>query len=294
MNWKLVITIMGLLSSVFLIGCSEDDNVETVHSDAIATVDIWSLFQVVSDGEGYVQAEAQLTRGQPPADPEANVTYVKLVADDELWLSAGPDIESLTFTDDIFGGFSALEDSQALFVEAVSTPSESYEFLFIRVESIEDGRWYSARLPVSEEREYRVVLFRNSDVGTSDREPDVVLPLAYEITSPTIETSSLHFSRSEDDILIEWDSIDSLATVELEANTTCLDDAVGTFVGEPSVLDSGSVTISAGALVSESLSGTCSTTVHIRKVRRGEFDSNFSGGRIVGYEIRSIAITTVD
>ncbi len=292
MNWTLTKIIFVLFAPAFFMGCSDSDNIETVHSDAVATNEIYALLQVVADGEGYVHAEAQLTRGAPPADV-TDATFVKLVDDDELWLSAGPDIESITFTDDIFGGFSDLDESQALFFEAQNASNESYEFLFIRVVSIEDGRWYSARLPVSEEREYRVALFRNTDIGTSARDSVVVLPLAYEITSPAIQTPPLEFSRSTDDILIEWDVIDTSATVELEANTTCLDDAVDSF-GVSGLVDDGSLTISSGDLDSELLNGSCSTTLNIRKARLGQLDARFNGGIVQGYEVRSVVITTVD
>ncbi len=278
-----------VFSSVcFLFSCGTDSG-DSVNSDAVATSDIYATFQVVSDGDGYVYAEAQLTRGITPSESFSEFAFVRLVDQDELWLSAGEDIESLSLSGDLFESFKDLDGTQDVF-RAASSPRESYEFLFVRVTINDFGTWYSARLPLSEEREYRIALFRDEDVGASARESVVVVPDAFDIVAPV---QSERFSRTEDDIVVQWDVLDSVSSVEIEAVTTCSDESVETFLVSENV-DVGSYTISAGALAEDTLNGACSTTLNVRKVRLGQFDSRFIGGAVHGYEVRRVVIVTED
>ncbi len=274
---------------VFMLCACGTDSEDTVNSDAVATGDIYATFQVVSDGDGYVYAEAQLTRGITPSESFSEFAFVRLVDKDELWLSAGEDIESLSLSDNLFERFKDLEDTQGVF-RAASSPRESYEFLFARVTINNFGTWYSARLPLSDDREYRVALFRDEDVGASARNSVVVIPDTFEITSPL---QSERFSRMDDDIVLEWDAVDVQSSVEVEAVTTCSDESVETFLVTETT-DAGSYTISAGELAEDTLNGACSTTLNVRKVRLGQFDSRFVGGAVHGYEVRRIVIVTED
>lgn len=274
------ILLLTFMSSLF-IACYDDDN--TVNSDGVATGQIYATFQIIADGDDYVYAEAQLTDGIPPLNTEDEATFVQLVGNDELWLSAGEDLREVDISDDIFGSFSDLEDTQAPFKSA-SRRRESYDFLFSRVIINELGTWYSARLPESEEREYHISLFRDRDDGTTARDSIVTLPESFNVTSPV---SGDRMSRSGDDIVVQWSNADSVSSIEVEANTTCQGNSFDS-VSVSDNIDVGMLTISAGVLDSELLSGTCSTTLNVRKIRVGQFDSKFIGGAVNGYQIRRI------
>ncbi len=280
------------LSAIFLavaslVACDDDDDTERVLSDGVATGQIFATFQVISDGEDDVYAEAQLTLNVSPRNATESGSFIHLVGNDELWLSAGPDIEDLALDDNLFGGFQDLGDSQAQF-DTTLTQRESYDFLFSRVIINTIGAWYSARLPQTDDREYRVALFRDRADGVSARDSVVILPDAFTITSPVSQSS---LSRSSDDIEISWSNIDPSSSVEVEAITTCAGNDFDTYSVIEEV-DDGSITLSAGDLDSTELSGTCSTTLNIRKYRIGEFDSRFIGGTVNGYQIRRIVIQT--
>lgn len=287
MKYKLVkLALVGVAISA-LVACYDDDDNKRVSSNGVATGQMFATFQVVSDGEADVYAEAQLTLNVPPANASDSSSFIRLVGDDELWLSAGPDIEDISLEDNIFDSFRDIGDTQTIF-ENTRTQRETYDFLFSRVIINELGTWYSARLPQSEEREYRVVLFRDRDDGVSARDSVVVLPEAFTVSSPVSGTS---FSRSADDIEITWSNVDPLSSVEVEAITTCVGNDVDTFSVIEEV-DDGAITLSAGDLDSTSLSGVCSTTINIRKYRLGQFDARFIGGAVNGYQIRRVVIVT--
>lgn len=269
------------------IGACDDDSDPQIRSDSVATGQMFATFQVVSDGEDNVYAEAQLTYNVPPLNVSNSTDFIQLVANDELWLSAGPDIEAVAIDDNIFGAFRDLDDTQATFNQSYSQ-RESYDFLFSRVIINELGTWYSARLPQSAEREYHVSLFRNNNIGTDARNSSVTLPEPFTVTAPV---SGARLSRSSDDIDITWNSIDADSTVEMEAITTCSSSNVETYSTTENS-DDGSITIPAGDLDLPSLTGTCSTTINLRKIRIGNFDARFIGGAVNGYQIRRIVIVT--
>ncbi len=279
--------LVSILLMVSLITACGDDSDPQVRSDSVATGQMFATFQVISDGEDYVYAEAQLTRNVPPLNVSNSTDFIHLVDNDELWLSAGPDIEAIAIEDNIFGAFRDLENTQAEFQQSYSQ-RESYDFLFSRVIINELGTWYSARLPQSAEREYRVALFRHQDTGTPARDSVVTLPPPYNVTSPI---SGSQLSRSTDDIDITWNDIDPLSSVEVETVTTCANNNVETFA-TTELSDDGAITIAAGELTADTLTGTCSTTINIRKIRIGQFDARFIGGTVNGYQIRRMVIVT--
>lgn len=275
------------LMSPLLVACGGGDD-NTVLSEGVATGQMYATFQVISDGDGDVYAKAQLTDGIPPLSAVDESTFVRLVGSDELWFSAGDDLRDTDISDDIFGGFQDLEDVQAPFKSSV-TRRDSHDFLYVRVIISELGTWYSARLPESEALEYRISLFRDGDDGTSARDSVVILPEAFNLVSPS---TSERLSRSEEDIVITWTNADAASSVEVEAITTCADTSFDSY-SVMQTIDVGTLTINAGDLDSVLLSGNCSTTLNVRKVRIGEFDSRFIGGAVNGYQVRRMVFVTV-
>ncbi|MFL0810276.1 MAG: hypothetical protein K6L76_07665 [Agarilytica sp.] len=282
-------SIAGLSIASFLSACGGNSEDDQIRSDSVSTGQIFATFQVISDGDSHVYAEAQFTRGVPPSGAVADGDFITLVGDDELWLSAGPDIESVAIEGNLFEAFRDLEDTQKEFRQSRSQ-RESYDFLFSRVIINVLGDWYSATLPQSNDREYRLALFRDEHIGSDARNNVVTLPQTFELTAPIASNT---YSRSSDDIVISWNDIDPQASVEIEAITTCSDFFIDSYEAE-TLIDDGSITISAGDIANSDLNGTCSTTINVRKIRIGNFDSRFIGGVASGYQIRRAVISTTD
>ncbi|WNO10142.1 hypothetical protein [Teredinibacter sp. KSP-S5-2] len=275
---------LGLPLCFSLYGCDDtDDNTNRVDSDYVATGDIYATIQVVADEGDTIYAETQLTKGVPPS--YSGKIYVQLVNSDELWFSAGDNISAIDLSDDFFGEFAQFPDTQDRFYQAKTT-SERYGFLWDKVIINEYGTWYSAELPKKEQTEFTISLLR--DHKTSAVNSMVKIPGDFQLIQPqSIES----FSRSTDDIVVEWNNLESDTQVEVEAVTTCSDYSVETY-SQLFDTDLGSATITAGSLQDVSLVGDCTTTLNLRKIKIGQFDSKFIGGTINGYQIRRVSLVT--
>lgn len=272
-----------LVAVAATIGC--DDDAKVVDSDHVATGQIYATFQVMSDGSGEVHAEAQLTKDVPPDASDEPDTFVRLVNKDELWLSVGPDLTSIDFSDDLFGTLAELDGKQIRF-RNTGTELEFYSFIFFRQIINSFGTWYSAALPQSDEREYRVAFLRERDYSSTVS--SVVLPEPFSILAPTAGET---LSREMDDFILEWSNPESGVDVEIEVNTTCTDSEFDTFT-EVVEVDTGIFILPAGTLDSPALTGNCSSTINLRKSRSGELDARFVGGAVIGYQIRRIVISS--
>lgn len=116
------------------------------------------------------------------------------------------------------------------------------------------------------------------------------MPDDYQLVNPVFSDS---FSRSEDDIAVEWSPIDTAATITIEVLTSCQD---GGFESYTQTLnsDTGTALIPAGDLESFSLEGSCTSTISVSKNRLGTFDSTFRGGIISAHQLRSVSVSTLD
>ncbi len=263
---------------LFLSACDDDDP-EIISSENIATGRMYATFQVVADGSEEVYAEAQLTLDVPPQSIEDEETFIRLQSDDELWLSAGESIAEITSDEDIFGSFEDIFEKHERFEETVRQ-EEIYSFLFDQLIISEFGTWYAAQLAVSDDREYRFSLIRDSMSSAIDSV--VTVPENFSLISPS---ANGRFSRSEDDIFIEWTNVDPTASVQIDVNITCPDNDFVSYSSAQEI-DSGSFTILAGELVADEISGVCSGTLIVRKVKVGQFDTRFVGGAVNGYQVR--------
>lgn len=278
-------TIIILASIWVLSSCSDSD--KTVDSDDVSTGQIYATFQIISDGGEYVHAEAQLTKGVPPNSSNDDEIFVYLTEGDELWFSAGESIDEIDFSGDLFGQFSALSDTQDKFSETRFQEELSW-FIFGRVIINRFGTWYSANLPQSENGEYRFSLLRNK--GRTSNDSVVTLAEDFNIITPESGTS---FSRSADDIIVQWNNLEPATQVELESHTTCSNNNVDSHLMVITA-DAGTATIPSGSLSSETLVGLCSTTLNIRKVKSGQVDNKFLAGAVHSYQIRRVVFNTTD
>lgn len=273
------------LAVILLANCGSD-SAQTVRSDAVATGQIYATYQLVSDGTGDVYVEAQLTKNVPPSQSNESETFVRLVTGDELWLSAGANFENIDFSDDLFGKAKELTNSQVLFSQE-TIQNDRYDFIFFRTIINTFGIWYSAKLPENENNEYHITLLR-AESNATPRESRVALPESFSIISPKAGDS---FSRSQDDILVEWENIEADTSVELEVNVTCANLEFDSYSANLAA-DTGMHIIPAGSFTSPLLENTCSATLNIRKYRTGQFSPAFVGGTVTGYQIRRLVLSS--
>lgn len=283
MNFPTRVLGFTLLCSLTLAGCDDDDD-NNVLSDTVSTGQIYATFQVVSDGNDEVFVEAQLTKGVPPTQNNQRESFVRLVDGDQLWLSTGEDISQIDLSNNVFDGVKALSDTQVRFEER-RTERESYRlsflFLFDRVILSDFGDSYSAELPNTSSR-FRISFLRDDSRNATDSFVDLAEP--FSVVSPSVNS---RFSRSRDDIMVEWDNTDSESSVEIAANVSCPN---GSFYEYTSTIDNdtGMFVIGAGTLDQSNLQGICSTTLNVRKVRTGQFDPRFIGGAVNSYQVRRV------
>ena len=282
-----------ILKSSFLISCictlvsCDDDGPTIVNSDTVATGQIFATYQVIADGSDYVYAEAQFTRLNPPSETEQEDAFVQLVNDDQLWLAAGDNLEDRDYSDNAFNELQQLRGTQARF-KASTTQTEIYDFIFFRTIINPFGNWYSAQLPRTENQQYEISLFREGT--TQAKHSTVTLPQNFSLISPT---SLDLYSRSQDDVIVEWNNTESDLSVEIEATVACPNQTFDSFSATISN-DNGIYVIPAGTLANELVTGRCTTTINVRKAKTGTLDANFIGGLASGYQIRRTSFVTED
>lgn len=280
---KISITVIGI---GFVIGCKSSPD-SRVSSSQVYTGQIFSLFHVISEGGDNVFIEAQLTQGIPATVENENDVFIRLSAGDALWASTGESFEELDLGgDDIFASLDALHDTQIELEPGSAAIGHGYSFFGTQIYASEI--WYSARMPQTDEGRYRISLFREDDLLADAS--TVTLPSAFSVSHAAVGGT---YSRSLDDIDITWTNVEADVSVEVETNVIC---PGGGFDSDRVLLsaDEGAYTISAGTFDSPLLEGRCSATVNIRKVRLGEFDSAFTGGYMLGYQVRKLSFSTME
>ena len=258
-----------------------DSSNPTVNSSQVNTGIIYATFQVTSDESDHVYAHAQLTLERPPSLAQQEQTFVELNGSDDLWLTNGSSVDSTSLSGDFFGDLSQLSESNTQFEPATSS-REAFYFIFDRVIINDFGTWYSASMPKTESLDYTVSLLRGSEKTSAD-ESSVTLADAFSVITPL---SSQEFSRTQDDMVVEWSNPDPNAHVEIELTLVCRDFARYTYTSPLQTSDTGLYTIPAGTLDADHLGGDCTGTVNIRKITLGEFDTRFYAGSVNGYQIR--------
>ena len=283
---KKIILILGF--TIFIFGCSEDASDDVVRSEGISTGQIYATFQLLDDGDGFVYIEAQLTDGVPPADANSPTTFVRLVNRDELWLSRGGAFLDVDLSDNLFAGVDQISETHERLSET-TRETERWNFLYFSNIINSFGNWYNGILLATDEREYYVTLNRDNE-GVPANRSRVTIPESFDLLAPS---SAAQFSRVNDDLVIEWNNVSTGYDVNIEIITTCSDFTVETY-SETITNDPGMLVIPAGALASDDLVGTCSSTLQVRKVSIGQLDSRFFGGIINGHQIRRVVITSIE
>ena len=280
-----ILLVIGLAMVVF--ACSEDSDDNVVLSDGISTGQIYATFQLLDDGDGFVYIEAQLTDGVPPRDANASTTFVRLSRGDNLWLSRGGTFLDVDIDGNLFSGVDLISETHERLAET-RTETERWNFLYFSNTINSFGNWYNGMLLATDVGEYYVSLIRNDSVNVD--QSSVTIPESFDLLSPS---PAAQFSRSGDDIVVQWNNISDNYDVNIEVITTCANLTVDTY-SENIPNDTGTLIIPAGTLVNSDLIGTCSSTLQVRKVSIGQLDSRFFAGIINGHQIRRVVFSTTE
>jgi hypothetical protein len=272
-----------MLLAILLSACNSGDSV--VSSSNIATNEIYSTMELHADGSGMVYVGVQLTKDQPPSDTSSSDEYIELSAADELWFTSGVNMRDLEIEGDLFDALAHVAKTQELVEGTTRFLDEG--FFWSRLFPIQT--YYDGSLEVAEEgATYTVSLLREG--GIDAKSSTVTMPFPFEIVAPLPGET---YSRSQDSILVEWLPFGADVQVELEANTSCPDGSVDSYTTTQAV-DNGFLLLNAGDLMSDNLSGSCSTSLTLAKSRLGQPDPAFVGGFISAHQVRTVSVTTTD
>ncbi len=280
-----LIRVLAATLAILLTACNSEDDV--VSSSNTATSEIYATVEIHTDGSGMVYVGVQLTKDQPPSEASSDDQYIELNGSDELWFTSGVNMRDLEIEGDLFEALENVAQTQALVKGTTRYLDEGW--FWSRLFPIKT--YYDGSLEVTEEgATYTVSLLRN---GHEDaKNSNVTMPLPFEILAPLPGET---YSRSADSIMIEWlpESAADNVSVELEANTSCPDGGFDSFTTTQAV-DNGILLLNPGDLMSDNLSGSCSTALTLAKSRLEQADPAFVGGFISAHQVRTVSVTTTD
>lgn len=272
---------------VFLFSsCTENDR--SVGSEPFSVRDFYTSFIIVDDGSDELYAKAQLTVGGPPSLD--GTSYLDLSGGDELRLAHGLEsIYDLDLTENIFEAAYEEKDKHYELSSANDvTLRGSFLFLFGTINQF--GTFYSTSYPrsTSDEQIYSITLSR--DGGDKIHTSSVAMPNSFDLLMPS---SGYSVNRVTEPLELLWSDPDASSQIQISASISCLNGSYDTLIREvPS--DSGGYIFPVGELDSMLVSGTCSTTITVAKVKLGSLNSAFLGGIIQGQQVRKVVIQTTD
>lgn len=287
---KILISSVNILFYlVALASCSgESDSVVSSSSNSgnIATSQFYTVFEIYEDSEGTITADAQITRDSLPSEEKDDDEYIELTGGDSLWLSSGESIADLDLDDDLFASLQQAAETQELFEGTIISYRREYLFWS---NLVPEQIFYHGSLEGKEaSSKYTISLIRNEEQDALYS--SATMPMPYQLISPA---SNELFSRSNDEIIISWDTIDNDVKINIEIETACLSDQ-GDSYSLTTDTDNGELILAAGELVSDEVIGGCSTTINVFKTRFGILSDKLNNGFISANQSRSVTITTID
>ena len=278
----ILVRVLAATLAILLTACDDD---EVISSSNIATNDIYATMELHTDGSGRVFVGVQLTKDQPPSDASSSDQYIELRGSDELWFTSGVNMRDLEIEGDLFDALEGVARTQELVEGTTRFRDEGWFWSHL----FPIQTYYDGSLEVTEEgATYTVSLLREE--AADAKSSTVTMPLPFDILAPRPGET---YSRSGDPILIEWLPVGADVQVELEATTSCTDGSFDSFSTTQAV-DSGILLLNPGDLMSDNLSGTCSTQLTLAKSRLGQADPAFVGGYISAHQVRAVSVTTTD
>lgn len=265
-----------IVLSVLMQGCFND----TDPSNDVDTSQTYLDMRVSASHTGRVSASVQLLNANPVPDNQINLSQ-----GDELWFSYGGNIVQLVQANNgnLFDGFAGL-------AEHVTQLNDGDEILYLLWFGWLIGdNWYNGFLDEVDGEIYYLSYLRNDfrDAINSF----VTLPELFSITAPL---ANEQHSRAND-IVVNWTPSGTASSVDISVYLNCNTGMMTSHRVFFSVgADSGSYTLSGGALMGSSTSGNCATTIEVAKSNSGTVDPVLYGGAIAGERFDTVTITTTD
>lgn len=278
MKSKLISLVFSLIFFLVLVGCGEGSR---VSSEDVPTSNIYAAMDISSDSSGSIFVSAQLRNG----GGSSNV-YLEVRGDDRLIASLDEPYSQLDVSSDLFSSVEALSKEHKS-MDKVS----QYWVDVLGLDIIElPAHWYKAEFTDAVNQNERVYVSLYRDDHTDAEDSYVDLPAPYNITAPVASNGAL-YSRSTDDIVLQWDSSGTNAAVVIDVIASCENGDSDDW--QLNVTDTGTATIPSGTL--SSLAGLCSYVIRMKKITLGVFDAKFGAGGIIrGAQIRSVSVNTTD
>lgn len=252
-----------------------------VSSNDVPTSSIYAAMEVVSDIDGSVFVSTQLKHGGATSD-----TYIDISDDERLVASLGKRYTDISVGGDLFSRLSHFKQEHKEMDQASQYWGTDYGLVYIDL----PRTWYKAEFVNADVNQRIYISFdRKNQADANDSYVD--LPEAYSITTPLSGNGAL-YSRSTDDITVEWAPSGSGANVTIDVLASCENDDSDSWQLNLSS-DTGNATIPSSAI--SNMNGLCSYVIKVKKVNLGNFDARFGGGGIIqGTQVRSVAINTTD
>lgn len=273
------------VSVAALLGACGGDTV--VPSSSTPTSQMRATIEIYSDRADSANASVQL-RTVSSMD-SSNDEYIELLDEDGLWFTTGANLREQELGSDWFESLSGLAQTQRLLSTTIRYRSGPIFFLFWSNMVPEQVHYNATLNNVPDGASYTVSLLRRSR-STDALESTVTMPQAFDLLSPS---SNHTLSRSSDPVQVEWSISEENTTVEVDVTTTCVNEREYRY--QTSVdQDTGTIQLDAGEIDSDSVSGSCSTTLTLARVRLGQLDSAYGGGSISARQVRTATFTTAD
>ena len=196
---------------------------------------------------------------------------------------------SATFRQDSLTSLVFIELTEGDFAEAImrapgSTTDEVKAMSHLTIAGLTS--YYTSFTASAEGTKFTVNLDRAGSGKTSAPDSFGTLPLAFSATL----TGGPDFQRGVDAITIDWAPSGEAEPLTYSAMGDCIDNLSDV----PITGDSGSVTITSGALVASSgaEANTCEVTVRIRRVRSGAIDAAYGGGVFRGVQYDEVVFNS--
>jgi hypothetical protein len=274
-----------LTCCVLALSCWLNTSCSTDHPVPYRTGELYAVINVSADDTHFVSVQAQFTKNISNSSSHNSKQYVEIRSPNWLFASPRGYVDEIVIGNEPFKDVEALDDYVALSSQKnygfnANSPAGKINY---------NEFWQSGQVKATEESLYFITLWREKTHVSAHSQ--VKLPLKFNISRPSALDS---FSRSENDILVEWSELDSsVASVLVSVDSLCSTGAHKTYQQEI-FGDNGNFVVAAGALKDDLLIGNCTATLRIEKTNFGELDSHFYGGFITGTRITQVRFTTTD
>ncbi len=272
---------LSFLSILFvclsLLGCGGDHGRDIIAtSNQISTDSFVANIHITNGGGETTAVETQLQLSTTSA-------VIDLKEGDKLYSSTIGPVDSVRISDDLFTNLAQTVNQIKLMTRSFANTSFPTTLLYFENNVL--GALYKEN---SNNTTFTVSLDR--PIGKNASNSNVTLPLGFSIITPQ---SAMRFSRSTDNIVISWNTIDDTAAMKVTASLICADSHT-IIIGLDHTLttDTGSINIPAGTFVSTD--DNCKIRILLDRFRSGTIDPQLAvGSQIFSHQKRFVEVLSI-